>query len=152
MPEGMSFYAYEGRFGVGARPEGRLVRELKKAPKIELWFHSHHEEMEGRPIKEQGVVLRVLEGNKFVVLLFSFGDGTPSDEKVVSLAEMSGWDFYPNGRAMRMAYYKSLGHNPKECEEDERCNELMAAGGESKRNVHQEGEAEELSSPHRHAH
>jgi hypothetical protein len=78
----------------------------------------------------QGQVVDVYGDSHILVLLFDWGWGTASEEKLVPLAETHDWSFYPNAKAMRRASFEiqeRQGLTEGTFEEDEAVHDRMAA-------------------------
>jgi len=79
-----------------------------------LWFHSRKD---GK-IHWQGKIVRDLKNGSYVVQLWSWLDGNPTDQKIVLLEEMKEWSFYENDYLMRWAYHKEMGRKDGNTDED----------------------------------
>lgn len=66
-----------------------------------LYFHSWNDL---REIVWQGRVLREIDSDRILVQLFSFLDGSESDQKIVKKDEAERWTFYGSAADMRNAY------------------------------------------------
>jgi hypothetical protein len=64
---------------------------------VGLWFHSYKD----GEVHWQGHVARALENGSYVVQLFDWIAGEPSDMKVVEFGQMQQWNFYPSAQDMR---------------------------------------------------
>jgi len=73
----------------------------------------------------QGTVREKISEDLFKVTFFSALTGLPYKDKLVSLDEMKGWDFYPNCTAMRMAMYRQKEYSEEDIEWAERCQEFL---------------------------
>jgi len=69
-----------------------------------LWFHSRKD----GNIHLQGQIVRDLKNGSYVVQLYSWLDGNPTDQKIVLLEEIKEWTFYKTDFDMRKAYHKEV--------------------------------------------
>lgn len=60
------------------------------APLTGWWFHSIKDER----IAEQGQILRAVDG-EYLVQFYDWWHGEPSEARIVALADMQCWRFYP---------------------------------------------------------
>lgn len=77
-----------------------------------LWFHSKS----GNNIKWQGTVIREVNHDVYLVQLFEWAMGQPSEQKLIPFADMREWDFYPTDKAMRRAWNKRTGGSEEDFE------------------------------------
>ncbi len=75
---------------------------------IGKWFHS----FKGNELSWQGQILSRTPDGKFEVQLYNWMGGEPTDIKIVSLDEMSKWNYYKSDKDMR-AHYQFLIDNEK---------------------------------------
>lgn len=71
-------------------------------PLVGKWFHNFGED--GSTLKHQGCVLGQVGDGVFLVQLYDFVMGGPSDLKLFKLDEMLRWTFYVDDEDMRDAY------------------------------------------------
>jgi hypothetical protein len=67
------------------------------------WFHSRKD---GK-INWQGRILGKVREGRYLVQLYSWLDGGPTNQKIVAVEEMDDWDFYDSDKDMNWAYEKS---------------------------------------------
>lgn len=71
---------------------------------IGKWFHTYEE---NGMMKWQGQVLSAHTGDKFLVQLYSWFDGYPTDQKLIDIDKMESWTFYDDNELMIDAYRKA---------------------------------------------
>jgi hypothetical protein len=74
------------------------------SPLVGKFFHSY---VEGK-MEWQGLVLGALPGDRFLVQLFGWIDGYPTDQLIVRLDDMSAWKFYDDTDGWSVAYEKYM--------------------------------------------
>jgi hypothetical protein len=72
---------------------------------IGLFFHTYS----NGKIYWQGHIEQKLDSGSYLVQLFSWLTGEPTDKKIVNDSEMKDWSFYDSNEAMRLSYYRSQG-------------------------------------------
>jgi hypothetical protein len=72
---------------------------------VSKWFHSKDE---AQRIKWQGQILSKVTDGIYVVQLYSWLDGLPSCQKLVSVKDMLDWSFFENDEQMRFAWENEL--------------------------------------------
>lgn len=75
---------------------------------VGLWFHSFNE---GGSVNWQGQVERELEGNKYLVMTYSWLSGEAYKGIVVDWYDMVNWWFYRSSEDMNDMYYKKFGYH-----------------------------------------
>jgi len=73
-------------------------RNQRIALGVGRWFHSVNDD---GAIIWQGKILRDSRSGVFVVQLYSWLDGRPTDQRIVRASEMVGWRFYRTDAEMR---------------------------------------------------
>jgi hypothetical protein len=63
---------------------------------IGRWFHSFH--ADGRTVIWQGQILGLTHG-RYLVQLYEWVLGEPSTERLIPVADVAGWQFYPSAQA-----------------------------------------------------
>lgn len=86
----------------GAWAAGKHNADPDKHPFVGKWFHS----IENGEIKWQGQILSEVTEGKFLIQLYSWIMGEPTDQIVVSVEEIVKWHFYATDEDMRFAYDK----------------------------------------------
>ena len=71
-----------------------------KHPLVDKWFHQYI----GEDLGWQGHVKLEISENKFLVQLFSYFDGAPTDQKIIYIDEMESWMFYDSFDDMDAAF------------------------------------------------
>jgi len=100
------------------------MAEKKKDYKGSLpgnWFHS----FENDKTKWQGQILSAEPNNYFLIQLYSWLHGTPTDRKLIHFSEMVDWNFYATDKDMRYAHFKTQNRPECEFEWDEKCIEAF---------------------------
>ena len=100
---------------------GVKTAQLENKTLVGLYFHT--QDKEGK-IEWQGVVTKCLSDTQYVVQLFSWWDGMPTIQKIVSFENMEKWDFYASDKTMRWQYAKESGQEGN-FEHSERIIEMM---------------------------
>ena len=103
---------------IEARVNKRLSKDFSKRdrkafrhPLVGKYFHSY----EGPVLQWQGQVLAVV-GDSFLVQLYEWIAGSPSDQVLVGQTEMKGWKFYDHLDDMALAYRMYELRNPTNSE------------------------------------
>jgi hypothetical protein len=84
---------------------------------VGMFFHSY----ENNAICWQGQILRELKDGSFLVQLYSWINGCPTDQKIVSMSDIKDWSFYSSDEEMRYAYCRANGLDPIETERLEKA-------------------------------
>lgn len=77
---------------------------MKNKGLVGKWFHSFYDwqsEVEGE-LNWQGHILSK-EEDMYLIQLFSWIDGEPTDQKLISVKEMKDWKFYDSNKDMLLA-------------------------------------------------
>lgn len=77
------------------RYETRTINAL-----VGQFFHSY----KGDEVEWQGSVLGRVEEGVYLVQLYEWLTGSPSNRHLVTIQEMKGWKFYPDTKSMNAAY------------------------------------------------
>jgi len=72
-----------------------------------LFFHGF--DSQGRPVW-QGIVIRRIHDDYYLVRLFSWLTGELTDMRLVPLSWMTGWRFYASEEQMKEAYERGPKH------------------------------------------
>ena len=78
-----------------------------------LWFHSFSEDGD---FIWQGKVLRQVGDSDYIVQLYEWAMGLPSEQKMVSIEKMKSWAFYSSDADMRYEHHKKSGRNDEDWE------------------------------------
>ena len=76
-----------GAWGAG---KAAAEKEMKRPPLVGKYFHS----IKDGKVDWQGKVLSELPDHKYLVQLFSWLDGAPTNQEIVGLDDMDNWRFY----------------------------------------------------------
>ena len=82
---------------------GKCSRETD--PLVSKWFHSKDE---AQAIKWQGQILSKVTDGIYVIQLYSWLDGMPTCQKLVSVKDMLDWSFFEDDEEMRSAWKDEL--------------------------------------------
>ena len=66
---------------------------------------------EANKVKWQGAVIAEPHSGWYLVQLFEWGSGTPTEQRLVPIEKMIGWSFYPDTDAMMSSSQRSLAHD-----------------------------------------
>ncbi|HLX62065.1 MAG TPA: hypothetical protein VKX17_12355 [Planctomycetota bacterium] len=73
-----------------------------------LYFHTFEKSGQNKGIIEnQGQIVAAIGASFYVVQLFSFATGLPTNKKLVPIDEMTSWKFYDNIEELKLAYEKA---------------------------------------------
>ena len=100
MPEnGKKYTLSQLRSAWGA---GKAVPSTDGDPLVSKWFHSFN----GGDVRWQGQILgKAPVSDHYLVQLYEWCGGFPSNQEMVSASSMVDWKFYDTDSAMREAYY-----------------------------------------------
>lgn len=86
--------------------ESKEKEETKEedAPLAGRWFHGRRD---GR-IYNQGQIIGKVDSENYLAEFYSFLDGEPNGQKIISLSSMKEWTFYSSDDEMREAYGKQV--------------------------------------------
>ena len=79
------------------------------------WFHSFQNDK----IHWQGQILSAEPDNYFLIQLYSWFDGTPTDRKLIHFKNMVDWKFYLTDKDLRYAHFKTQNRPEHEFDQDE---------------------------------
>jgi hypothetical protein len=100
--------AYGAGFVKGAKEENEtftfIINGTEFPNPIGKWFHTFNED---GVIVWQGQVLKRVDANTYMVQLYDWLIGAPSDRFTIHAREMANWKFYYSDDDMRDYYYKS---------------------------------------------
>jgi hypothetical protein len=89
---------------------------------VGMFFHSFDD---SGKIKYQGVVTKDLENGSFMVLFFSWLDGSPTNQEITSFETMKDWHFYQTDKEMRLAWHREQGSSQEDIEYSEQFSAMM---------------------------
>jgi len=84
--------------------KGQDDANKKSKTLVGLWFHS----LKGGEVEWQGRIDRAVHDGKYVVQLFSWISGDPTEKVVVCADDVEGWILYDDSSEMRTAWEKTL--------------------------------------------
>ncbi len=76
-----------------------------KAPLVGKWFHSFHAD---GCVEWQGHILKAVAPDLYLVQLYEWFVGAPSNQRLVRLEVMETWAFYDTNAAMNATYERTL--------------------------------------------
>lgn len=76
---------------------------------VGLFFHSYTIVDKKPVIRWQGQVLKQIAADKYLVQLYDFVCGAPSDQKIIHARDMDNWSYYPDITTMNESYYRKSG-------------------------------------------
>jgi hypothetical protein len=82
---------------------------------VGLWFHS----IKDGSIEWQGRIVKSVENDCYIIQLYSWIDGYPTDQKMVLFSDMQNWNFYRTDKDMRRAWHKANNHTQEDWEAQE---------------------------------
>lgn len=83
------------------------MSEDEQASLTGLWFHSFAPDRSDGllpPVQWQGRVVGPADGGWYLVQLYSWADGRPTNMCLVDLADMARWNFYEDNESMVFNY------------------------------------------------
>lgn len=76
-----------GAWGAG---KAAAEKEMNRPPLVGKYFHS----IKNGQVHWQGKVVSELPDSKYLVQLFSWLDGAPTNQEIINLSDMENWRFY----------------------------------------------------------
>jgi hypothetical protein len=86
----------------------KLEVEAKTEKLVGKYFRSVDET---NKVDWQGAVIAEPHSGWYLVQLFEWGSGTPTEQRLVPIEKMISWSFYPDADAMEFGSKRSLAHN-----------------------------------------
>lgn len=89
---------------------GEKMAELNDTenPLVGKFFHSTQVQDDGCEVIEwQGHVLGMIDGSRYLVQLFEWLVGSPTEQRIIRLDAMENWRFYEDAEDMQFGYQES---------------------------------------------